>query len=92
MAKKRGTGEGSVFQRGDGLWVGTLSLGFDQAGKRIRKIVYGNTQKEVNDKLDDLKQQRKHGAKSIVGKDTVAGYLARWLSDDVMINSAGKTH
>lgn len=92
MAKKRGTGEGSVFQRGDGLWVGTLSLGFDQTGKRIRKIVYGKTQKEVNDKLDDLKQQRKHGAKAIVGKDTVAGYLDRWLADDVAMNKAGKTH
>jgi hypothetical protein len=38
-AKKRGTGEGTVFQRGDGRWVGSLSLGFDQSGKRIRKIV-----------------------------------------------------
>ena len=92
MAKKRGTGEGTVFQRSDGRWVGSLSLGFDQAGKRIRKIVYGKTQKEVNDKLDDLKQQRKHGAKAIVGKDTVAGYLARWLADDVALNKAGKTH
>jgi len=85
-AKKRGTGEGNVYKRSDGRWVGRLSLGFDQNGKRLRKVVYGLTQKEVNDKLDNLKQQRKHGAKSIVGRDTLAGYLQRWLDDDVAIN------
>lgn len=88
---KRGTGEGTVFKRADGRWVGSVSLGFDQHGKRIRKVVYGKTQKEVNDKLDDLKQQRKHGTKSIVGKDTVEGYLQRWLDDDVAINRDEKT-
>lgn len=88
---KRGTGEGTVFKRADGRWVGSVSLGFDQHGKRIRKVVYGKTQKEVNDKLDDLKQQRKQGAKSIVGKDTLAAYLTRWLDDDVAINRDEKT-
>ena len=91
MVKKRGAGEGTVFKRPDGRWVGSVSLGFDETGKRIRKVVYGKTQREVNDKIDNLKQQRKHGAKSIVGKDTVAGFLQRWL-DDVVINRAGKTH
>ncbi len=91
MAKKRGTGEGTVFQRADGRWVGTVSLGFDSTGKRTRKTVYGLTQAEVNGKLDDLKQQRKHGARSIVGKDTLAGYLQLWL-DDVLLNKSAKTH
>lgn len=89
--KKRGTGEGTVFQRSDGRWVGRISLGFDQEGKRVQKTVYGLTQKEVNEKLDDLKQQRKHGAKAIVGRDTVAGYLQRWLNDDIAINRTAKT-
>ena len=91
MATKRGTGEGNVYKRSDGRWVGRLSLGFDQDGKRLRKVVYGLTQKEVNGKLDNLKQQRKHGAKSIVGKDTLAGYLQRWLDDDVAINLEDNT-
>ena len=92
MAKKRGTGEGTVFQREDGRWVGRLSLGFDSGGRRSQKTVYGLTQAEVNGKLDDLKQQRKHGARSIVGRDTLAGYLQRWLDDDILLNRAGKTH
>lgn len=92
MAKKRGTGEGTVFKRADGIWTGSISLGFGQDGKRIRKTVYGATQKEVNEKLDDIKQQRRHGAASIVGKDTVTAFLNRWLADDVALNKAGKTH
>lgn len=90
--KKRGSGEGTVFQRPDGRWVGRMSLGFDQGGKRVQKTVYGLTQAEVNGKLDDLKQQRKHGAKAIVGKDTVAGYLQQWLNDHVSLNLEDKTH
>lgn len=89
--KKRGSGEGTVFQRNDGRWVRKISLGFDQGGKRTQKTVYGLTQKEVNEKLDNLKQQRKHGTKSIVAKDTVTGYLARWLDDNIAINRAAKT-
>jgi len=89
--KKRGTGEGTVFQRSDGRWVGRLSLGFDQNGRRVQKTVYGLTQAEVNEKIDDLKQQRKQNARGIVGKDTVAGYLQRWLSNDVAVNRAAKT-
>lgn len=93
MAKKRGTGEGTVFQRADGRWVGTISLGFsEKTGKRQRKTIYGTSQAEVLQKLEDLKQQRKHGAKTILGKDTVAGYLQRWLDDDVMLNKAAKTY
>lgn len=92
MSKKRGTGEGNVYKRSDGRWVGRLSLGFDENGKRLRKVVYGLTQKEVNGKLDNLKQQRKHGAKSIVGKDTLAGYLQRWLEDDVAVNLEDNTY
>ena len=72
--------------------MGSVSLGFDVNGKRIRKVVYGKTQKEVNEKLDNLKQQRKHGAQSIVGTDTVTAYLQRWLDNDVEVNSEDKTY
>jgi integrase len=93
MAKRRGTGEGSIFQRSDGRWTGTISLGFNsKTGKRQRKTVYGSTMAEVRDKLDALKQQAKHGTKSIIGKDTVAGYLQRWLDDDVKLNKSAKTY
>lgn len=41
MAKKkivsktrRGNNEGSIYQRQDGLWVGMVSLGYDDNGKQ----------------------------------------------------------
>ncbi len=89
---KRNPGEGTIFQRGDGLWVGTISLGFGPDGKRQRKTVYGKTSAEVQDKLESLKQQRKHGLRSVVGKDTLAAYLQSWLDDDVILNKARKTY
>ena len=91
MAQKRGDGEGTVFQRPDGRWVGVISLGFDVQGKRRRKTVYGLTQAEVIEKLDNLKQSRKTNAKTVYGKDTVAAYIQRWLNDDIAINRARKT-
>ena len=41
MAKKtntrRGNNEGSIFQRKDGRWVATVTLGYDDNGKRNRR-------------------------------------------------------
>ena len=52
--KRRGRGEGAIYQRGDGIWTASASLGYDAAGKRKRKVVYGATKKEVQDKLQRL--------------------------------------
>lgn len=97
MAKKkqgkRADGEGTIFKRTDGKWVGRISLGNDaKTGKRSQKTVYGKTQKEVLDKLDALKIIKKTGARSIVSKDTLAVFLDRWLEDEVKLNLAGKTY
>jgi len=91
MAKKRATGEGNIYQREDGRWVGRLSLGKDSAGKRQRKVVYGRTQAEVLSKLDSMREQRSASPKSLLGKDTLGAYLKRWLENDVEINSAANT-
>lgn len=45
MAKKRGAGEGSIFQRADGQWTATITVGYSETGKRLRKTVYGTTKK-----------------------------------------------
>ena len=46
MASKRGNEEGSIYQRQDGIWVASVSLGFDGNGKRLRRTLYGKTRKE----------------------------------------------
>lgn len=93
MAKKRASGEGTVFKRkSDGKWVGRISLGFSEiTGKRLQRTVYGKTQAEVVQELEDLRQQKKHSAKSVVGKDTLEGYLQQWL-DDIRTNRTARTY
>jgi len=89
--KKRATGEGNIYQREDGRWVGRLSLGKDSGGNRQRKVVYGKTQAEVLSKLDSMREQRNASPKSLLGKDTLGAYLKRWLENDVEINAAENT-
>ena len=79
MAKRRGRGEGSIFQRAkDGLYVGSLHVGYDAAGKRIRQVVYGATKREVLERLAD---RRASVALGVVepSKATTAEYLRAWL-------------
>lgn len=53
--KKRPNGAGSISQRSDGRWMARLSVGFDELGKRKRKVLYGKTQEEVQKKLQASK-------------------------------------
>ena len=54
---KRGNGAGSVYHRkSDNKWVGSISL---ENGKR--KVFYGKTQKEVQDKVNEALYQQQKG-------------------------------
>ena len=77
--KRRGRNEGSIFERGDGVWVGSVSLGYDAEGKRLRKTVYGSTKKEVQDKLREAQDKAGRGGAE-AGCLTVAQWLTRWLA------------
>jgi integrase len=93
MAKRRAAGEGSVFRRQDGVWVGKISAGIEEkSGKRIRTTVYGRTQSEVVKKLHDLNDRRKRGAKPAINRETLAAYLSRWLEHEIKLNRSGKTY
>jgi integrase len=61
MAKRRGNGEGGIYQReSDGKWCASVDLGFVN-GKRRRKVIYGKTRKEVADKLKTLHRDQAAG-------------------------------
>lgn len=52
---KRGNNEGSIYQRKDGIWCASASLGHSPVtGKAMRKTVYAKTRKEAADKLRGL--------------------------------------
>ena len=91
MAKRRGKGEGSIFQRTDGTWCSRIEVGRDAGGKRIRKDVYGKTKKEVQDKLTQLQSQKLTG--TLVPNDSTnyGDFLEWWLNDAASLTVRPKT-
>ena len=80
MARRRAHGEGTIFLTDRGRWRADVSLGYDAEGKRVRRTLYGRTQKEVRGKLDVLKQQQAAGMLTDT-KLTVKDFLERWLGE-----------
>jgi integrase len=77
--KRRGRNEGAIYQRADGWWVGSVSLGYTESGKRKRKTVYGATKQKLMDKLDSLRCDARVGNLPDAGGMTVGQLLDRWL-------------
>lgn len=56
--RRRGNGEGTIFEdKKNKRWIGQYISGIAEDGKAIRKSVYGKTQKEVLNKLNEVKYQ-----------------------------------
>lgn len=73
-ARRRGHGEGAIFQRGDGQWVARVTL---DGGKR--KTYYAKTRKEVAEKLREAQRKKEDGLALDTDRQTVAQFLERWL-------------
>lgn len=79
--KRQAHGNGSIYKRAsDGRWVGAVNLG-DVGGKRIRRVVYGDTQAEVVDKITRIREEHRQGLPVASDAQTVADYLAAWLEN-----------
>lgn len=54
--KPRGRrGDGSLFQRADGVWIGRIEVGFSPNGQRRRKTVSSRDRATAQRRLDELK-------------------------------------
>ena len=53
--------DGISWDRVNKCYMGTISLGYDDAGKRVRRTVRGKTKQAVKDKLDELHDEIKAG-------------------------------
>jgi integrase-like protein len=88
MAKRRGNGEGSIYQReSDGRWVASLML---PNGKR--KALYGKTRKEVIDKLRAAAKSIESGIDLSAPSLTVEQYLNEWLESSARPSVKTKTY
>jgi integrase len=81
MASKRGNGEGSIYQRRDGRWVGQY-LVYTDSGPKYHYI-YGKTRADVSKKLTKAMADRDVGFVFDAGSLSVGEYMARWLLDSV---------
>src|SRR5688572_530132 len=75
---RRAKGEGSIHRRADGRWAATYEAGW-RDGKRLRKSVYGATQREVATKLRAVRNQIEQGETPTSERLTVAAFLSEWL-------------
>jgi integrase len=74
MKKRRGSGEGSVYRRGDGRWCATVSL---ERGRR--KSFYGRTRADVVERLTSALAKHQAGQHIPAERLTVEDFLAIWL-------------
>lgn len=80
--KKRANGDGAIFfNETKKKWVGQITLGYDENGKRKRKTVYGTTKSEVKQKLKQIEIGVFTG--EFVDKSNITIYqLAKQILDD----------
>ncbi len=76
---RRAKGEGSIFQRSDGRWVGRFDLGPDpRTGKRRQRTVTATTKAKVSKRLRDLRAEIDSGIDAI-DQPTVGDLTERWF-------------
>jgi integrase len=89
--KRRGPGEGGVYQRlSDKKWVGSITTGRTADGRQKRRVVYGATKAEALAKLRALQNQHDAGTLIDPSHLTVEGFLRRW-TDSVSKRKRGTT-
>lgn len=81
MPKRRGHGEGSIYERKDGRWCAAVTVGRDAKGRLKRRYLYGATRREVQQALTKLLGERQRGALVDPSRETVEAFLERWLRD-----------
>jgi integrase len=77
VAKRRGNGEGSVYRRKDGLWVGQYRVQTPSGAKT--KYIYSKSRKDAATKLVKAIADRDSGFVFDSESLTVGQYLDRWL-------------
>ncbi|HEY6284837.1 MAG TPA: site-specific integrase [Ktedonobacteraceae bacterium] len=74
---KRGNGEGSIyFRRSDEKWVGSITL-----ENRKRRVFYGKTRKEVQEKLKVALREQQQGTLVTAPRQTLSQFLTDWLEN-----------
>lgn len=88
--KRRDSGSGGIYQRGDGYWVGSVELGWENRRRR-RKTVSGRTKADVVEKLKAVRKQLDTTGTVATNVPTLAAWLDTWLTDIASQRNRPKT-
>ncbi len=77
---RRGPGEGSIYERWDGRWAGSVHIGYED-GRRVRKHVMGHTRAEVKEKMAALMRAHEEKRPIPSQREKVGPFLRRWLDE-----------
>src|SRR2546421_2403439 len=84
---RRGHGEGSISLRKDGRYQAAITL-----ENHKRKYFYGETRKEVQDKLNRALYEQKQGTLATGPQQTLKAHLERWLEQVVRLTKRPNTY
>lgn len=76
---RRANNEGSIYQRKDGLWAGSITLGYDDDGKIKRKVVYGKTRLEVANKVAEMTNRISNDNYDLISNNSLSTLMKEWL-------------
>ena len=86
MSKKKANEQPSVYQRTDGRWSATITIGINsETGKPIIKTVYGKNKQEVIAKLDEIKNSLMQSTANNLNY-TLSERLNIWLFEYIKSN------
>ena len=90
MARQNMNGEGSIYRRrSDGMWIGAVTVGYDDKGRMRRKTVSARTKKSVIERKRKLQQQLDEGLPPPDDLITVKTLFDRWFNDVMRHRIAG---
>ena len=79
--RRRGAGEGSIYQRPDGKWAGQITVRYDpKTGKRERKTVIHETQRKVADEIARIRHELATGTYIEPAECSLGEWLDRWMT------------
>src|SRR5690348_8071437 len=88
--RKRGQGEGTIYQRKDGRWTAAVITGYKN-GKLQRKSYYGKTRTEVAGKLTTELSNQQKGLPPVNDRQSIAQFFKDWLTNTVKSRVSPKT-
>lgn len=80
MGQRRPKGDGALYKRADGVWIGAVNL-VGRNGVRTKKTVSGRDRNVVAARLKQLQRDIDDGLMPVAPTATVESWLVRWLDE-----------